>query len=296
MLPQQKPAIELTSKVAGIMIGTPCFGGMCYDAYLHSMMDLRMLCHQHGIPFNIITTRNESDIKRARNRIMSNFLASDCSHLVFIDADIGFQASDVLRLVAHNMDIVGATYAKKSMTKTDFAFVPLPEGRMLRSGLVEIGALPGGFFAIHRDCALRMYQAYIDRRYVLSPGEGKGELWEDRLCDLFGSIIDSQTLEYWTEDYAFSRRWRELGGSVWLDPYIRLEHSGTGTFTGDPLTSLIAVSREGELVDPGPTPAEGGNVIHIANPMGFTDADARAAMGDKIDASGALRPQAGATA
>lgn len=230
------PVITTDAAITGVMIGTPMFGGMCYDGFVHGMLDLRGEFAARNLPFNFFTIRNESDIKRARNRVMAGFLASHNSHLVFIDADIGFEARDVLRLIAHNRDYVGATYAKKNPNKTDFAFVPLDRARRLKTGLVEVAALPGGFFCIQRDMAMRMFQAYQGLRYAPAASERKGEPWEDWLCDTFGSIICPETRVYWSEDYAFSRRWRELGGEVWLDPDITLEHSGTSIFTGDPRT------------------------------------------------------------
>lgn len=266
------PAVAADCPVTGIMVGTPMFGGQCYDAYLHGMLDLRAECAARGLPFGCVTLRNESDIKRARNRVMAEFLASSYSHLVFIDADIGFEARDVLRLVAHNFDYVGATYAKKNRARTDFAVVPLMEARRLRSGLIEVAALPGGFFCITRDLAMRMFQGYADRRYMLSPPERKGEPWEMWLSDLFGSIIDPETREYWTEDYAFSRRWRELGESVWLDPHIVLEHSGTSVFTGDP-TEMFVPARK-----PAEPPA--GNVIVLNDQPDFTERQILDAMAD----------------
>ena len=34
------------------------------------------------------------------------------------------------------------------------------------------------------------------------------------------------------EDYSFCRRWRDIGGKVWLDPEIKLGHIGFKTFVG----------------------------------------------------------------
>ena len=30
----------------------------------------------------------------------------------------------------------------------------------------------------------------------------------------------------WAEDYAFCRRWRALGGKIWIDPEARMLHAG----------------------------------------------------------------------
>jgi hypothetical protein len=37
-----------------------------------------------------------------------------------------------------------------------------------------------------------------------------------------------------SEDYTFSRRWQDMGGEIWLDPSISLNHYGSFNFQGNP--------------------------------------------------------------
>lgn len=230
--PPKAPEIKLQSPVSGVMVGTPMYGGQCFDAYLCGVFDLQQECHRLGIPVALHTIRNESYISRARNRVLADFLDSTASHLVFIDADIGFTGRDVLRLVAHNKPLVGATYAKKTRESYAPAFVPLPSPSFQRAddGLIEIQCLPGGFVCIQRETAAEMRGRFHDLWYF------DGNTGERRVPDLFGTYTDPETRQFWTEDYAFCQRWRTAGGNVWLDPYIKLTHNGTTTFDGDPMT------------------------------------------------------------
>ena len=70
---------------------------------------------QHGINFRITTLRNESLVTRARNILTTMFLESDCSHLMFIDADIEFDSDSVLRALAYDKPIMAAAYPKKAL-------------------------------------------------------------------------------------------------------------------------------------------------------------------------------------
>ncbi len=47
-------------------------------------------------------------------------------------------------------------------------------------------------------------------------------------------MIEPETRTYLSEDYAFCRRWRDLGGRIWLDTEGVLTHTGTIDFTGHP--------------------------------------------------------------
>jgi len=67
--------------------------------------------------------------------------------------------------------------------------------------------------------------------------DGQVELDKDRLSyALFDTMIDEKDQRrYLSEDYAFCRRWQNIGGSVWLDPFITLNHYGNYLFQGKPL-------------------------------------------------------------
>lgn len=241
------PAIEAKAPVTGVMIGTPMYGGNCFDAYLLGLWDFQAEAHKRGINIALHTIRNESLIPRARNRVLADFLASHCSHLVMIDADIGFAARDVFRLVAHGKPLVGATYAKKDRTKYAPAFVPLPGPAFQRDddGLVEVQCIPGGFMCIHRETAVMMQGFFHDLWYLDGSEDG-----QRRVSDLFGCYTDPETRAYWSEDYAFCQRWRRAGGQVWLDPNILLSHNGTTQFEGDPTSIWAEVPKAAEPAPP----------------------------------------------
>jgi hypothetical protein len=185
----------------------------------------------------VVTIRNESLIPRGRNTAVAHFLASDATHLVFIDSDIGFPWQGVFRLMAHGRPLVGATYARKHLGAPSFAFVPLERAVPADTqGLVEVHSLPTGFMCIARDTVQRLVGAYAGTRYGMRPGDGPPGAWRDNLFDLFGLCRDG--MNYWSEDYAFCQRWRGLIGKCWLDPNILLEHHGTACFTGDPRVAL----------------------------------------------------------
>jgi len=48
---------------------------------------------------------------------------------------------------------------------------------------------------------------------------------------------------YESEDYSLCRRWREIGGKVWLCPWIKLGHQGTYLFPGDMVSALRALGE-----------------------------------------------------
>ena len=96
-----------------IMIGTPMYGGMCCGAYTVTLSGLVHFCAVNGIRLHFSFVYNESLITRARNNIAYDFLKSDCTHLMFIDADTRFDIQDVLTLACLDKDVVSAAIPKK---------------------------------------------------------------------------------------------------------------------------------------------------------------------------------------
>lgn len=233
--------------VAGLMVATPMAGGgLCDMAYASALADLRVACQERGIPLQGVFLRGESDVQQARNRLMAQFLASGCSHLLFIDADIGFAPECAFRLLAHAEPVVGATYPKKALGPTQFAVSLLPSAPCTPAGLVEVNGLPGGFLMIRREAAERMAGAYRHLAYAPKDGLDDPAPWRRHLIDLFGHELADGVR--WSEDIAFCRRWRAIGGRVWLDPHILLEHYGIVGFAGHPAEMFTAAAPPAQRV------------------------------------------------
>lgn len=104
----------------GLFLAVPMYGGNCLGMFAKSYGDLVTLCSQYGIPLKTYFLFNESLIPRARNYCADEFMRSEMNHLMFIDADIGFSANDVIAMMAMQVqhpdkyDIIGGPYPKKS--------------------------------------------------------------------------------------------------------------------------------------------------------------------------------------
>tara|TARA_R110000868_G_C10967024_1_gene769217 strand:- start:4949 stop:7033 length:2085 start_codon:yes stop_codon:yes gene_type:complete len=121
-----------------LFVGLPLYGGICHGSFMRGMSDLSSLCRQHGIEMMMHILMNESLIPRARNYCCDEFMRSECTHMIFIDSDIGFKANDVIGLLAmmsddSPYDVVGGAYPKKSL--------PYDAKVLTENGNVSIGEL-----------------------------------------------------------------------------------------------------------------------------------------------------------
>ena len=79
----------------------------------------------------------------------------------------------------------------------------------------------------------RMIKAYPETKYRNVHGFPTDQNTNDNFYALFDCIIDPQSGHYLSEDYAFCRRWRKLGGEIWIDLRSKLTHVGPYAFKGD---------------------------------------------------------------
>jgi hypothetical protein len=188
------------------LVATPAYGAQCCVNYVTSLLELQRLCARYKVPIEFYF-RQDSLITRARNDCVTHFLGTSCTHLLFIDADIGFRPVDALRLVSSGRDVVAGVYPIKhddAGFPIDLEKVGTPDGR----GLATADQAPTGFMCIARRVLETM------------PGPD----WFDTLR-VAGELL--------SEDYAFCHRWRALGGQVFVDTRSELSHQGAKVWTRD---------------------------------------------------------------
>lgn len=95
----------MTIDTAGLMVATLAPGGLVHVDHVATLVDLA----RSGVALTHVTASGERDAERARNAMVSAFhLRRGAGHLLFLDADIGMAASDVIRMLGHRRDVVAA--------------------------------------------------------------------------------------------------------------------------------------------------------------------------------------------
>jgi hypothetical protein len=227
-----EPRVLAYLRGVDLRVCIPMYGGLCTDATARGLVDLAITTTRLGMKFALETMRNESLITRARNNMVAGFLARpECTHLLFVDADIGFAATDVLRLLCSNVDVVGGLYPVKSLPpRYVFNAVPNPASVLDDPELLEVRHVGTGFVLIRRTVLEALAAAHPELRYRDSANYGKA--YEPHMCALFDTSID-EAGDYLSEDWTFCKRWRDLGGRVFARTDIKLDHHGSHCFAGD---------------------------------------------------------------
>jgi hypothetical protein len=242
---------ELKNKV---FVATPMYGGMAAGWYMQSILELTTLFSQKNIGLAFSFMFNESLITRARNALVHQFLKTDNTHLMFIDADIKFNPHDLVRMVEADKDIICGIYPKKEINwmtvkqamdngvendklkhftgsfvvnLVDYqgeVTVPVNEP-------VEIFNGGTGFMLIKRGVFHELGKVVPE--YANDVGDLAGQMKpQEKIKEFFATSIEPETSRLLSEDYHFCREWRKAGGKVWAAPWANLGHMGSYLFEG----------------------------------------------------------------
>jgi hypothetical protein len=229
---------------------------MANIAFFNSLLKLKAACDARGVGLEIRLSGGDALITRARSRMATEFLREGVhSHQLFVDADIVFEPDHLFRLLEFGKPLVGGVYPLKKVL-----WEKVPDA--VRRGAKDIQAASLGYvirFIPHADQTVELqngfgpvaYQAtgfmLIAREVLERVAEGYPEL-HCNITDLdrpphptimfFESMIEPDNREHLSEDYAFCRRWRDLGGEIWADFQTRMGHVGHATYSGSLLDAV----------------------------------------------------------
>lgn len=193
---------------------------------MRSIISDMLLLTDRGDRVTIFDESGNAMIGDCRGLIVSKFLEGDGTHLVFIDSDVAWNSGALLSLVDHPVDFVAGLYPQRR-DPIDFCCQWLPDRKELEleDGLIEVGGVPAGFMCLSRAMLERMVAHYPDTQFHC------GQAPNNTAHDLFGPYRIGRVK--FGEDYSFCRRWRDIGGKVWIDPEIEMGHVGYKTFLGN---------------------------------------------------------------
>ena len=246
---------------ANILIGTPCHGGVVHVNYFQSMLRLLPALERRGIGAELKTLSQESLISRARNVLAAEFMGrSRCTHLLFIDADVGFQPETVMRLLDLDKPVACAAYPMKgydweqvfqaraqaadaaalkvaglrfAINVHDEDRVDDGKGIQVVNGFAKVSKAGTGMMLVRRDVFARLREAFPQLQYRNDIAGYDNDSTRGNFWCFFDTLVHPKSQRALSEDYAFCHRWTQgCGGEVWLDLRSRLSHHGHAAYEG----------------------------------------------------------------
>jgi hypothetical protein len=213
-------------KTTRVHICMPCYGGMLTESTFMSYIKWSNTARQLGIDWTMETMTNESLISRARNTLTAKFLNNkESTHLMFIDADIGWEPWHLLVMLNRDVDVIGGLYPMKSLPIKWCVngFDGAEEGP---DGLQEVSKTGTGFMLIKRGVFEKLDAHPATKPFMNDIG------LPAELNPYMKTYFDTAVREnrYYSEDWTFCENFRDLGGKIWVDKRVLLKHTGTYVF------------------------------------------------------------------
>jgi hypothetical protein len=224
-----------------LFIAMPALDGRLHCPTAGCLLDAQIDMVMAGISQTAHTEfmMQDSNLPFSRNRAVAKFMATDCTDLIMVDADMSWSRQSFMRLICHPVDFVGASYRQKIQNQQTGELITryavdflddekgVSKGSDPETGLLEVKRLPAGFLRVTRRAIQRMISECGVHEYQ-AEDNGKPMVIHRLFANEFNSKINQEV----GEDYTFCDRWRSIGGKVWCDPELSVSHHGLAVFHG----------------------------------------------------------------
>lgn len=243
-----------------LMVATPIYEG-AQGTYVRAALALALRAQAMGLPVRFEFILYQPSITRARNMLTAMFLASDCTHMLFVDADIDFAPDEVFSLIRAmeanpEVGVLGGAYPRRMVNwrnvaravelglakdnpadlaryAGEFALHFLHPGQSFKmTDLVELSRLGTAMMMIRRSVLEGMQKALPDLVFRPDPAERQAHGVGDLEPAFFCPLIEAESQALLSDDYAFCHRVRDAGFRIWLAPWLRTTHAGPAVFSG----------------------------------------------------------------
>lgn len=215
-----------------VMIATPTKSGDVTLYYALAFGHTMYLAGQRGVDLYAKMIPHDNFIHNTRNRFLKMMLEDGCTDIVFIDADNDWMSEWVFALLAHPVDCVGGTYARKQDAEHyELRSLANPVHRCPKTGLLVVDGLGAGFLRLSRKAVQALWDASPPYLYQGEP--------QRMMCDV--AVVGGNLVG---EDTMLVANLARLGIPTHLDDRMTCGHVGTKRWKGDVRPWLERVQRD----------------------------------------------------
>lgn len=262
-----------------LYILTPCYGSMCYVNYVSCLMNTLNTFRSLNIDVQVEFCKNDSLVSRARNNLIARAMFDKkMTHVLFIDSDISWEPTSILKLLVSNKHLVGGVYPLKHYNWDKLIKDPLNpyksdivpswiksknesqlkdiiddetiiQNKLLNynvnyldnyltidDNLAKVKHTATGFMMIQRSVLENMMKAFPSTKYVDDVHFLRDE--ENKYAyALFDCGVEDG--HYYSEDWLFCHRWQKMGGDIFIDVSVNLNHTGVEDYKGSYIASIV---------------------------------------------------------
>ncbi len=202
-----------------VMVATPSHDGKVRVEYAYAMGESIRLCARAGVSLCPVYFPGESILPWARNELLAIAVASGVDQVIWIDADMAWEPDSIIRLLGHEVDVVGYPCVKRTDDEA-YNVKARPDQLVANDrGLMQVLSVGTGFLRMSRSAVKALWD---NSRPYNTPNGERRNVFEI-------GIMQGEPI---SEDVMTCGKLAALGFPVHIDPSVTCSHVGSKTFTG----------------------------------------------------------------
>ena len=204
-----------------ILIATPCLDQKVDAYFVHSLCESIKLGIKNDLDIRCVFLANESILPMARNELFALAYKENYDTMVFIDDDESWKEHALIEIIQSNKDVVSLPVVNKGDTDIGFnVWLNKDSEKDPSDGYIKINKCGAGF--------LKLSRKVID------------DLWNSNTELIFRNKKLKNICEYTYvngdfigDDITLTKKIKELGYDIWLNPNYTVSHIGNKMYNGD---------------------------------------------------------------
>jgi hypothetical protein len=257
---KELPKLEIDTADFSIFVATPVHSDVSIH-YCQALLEFQQYCFAHKVRAQFQLMKS-SLVTQGRNLCVGAFMESNMTHMLFVDSDIDFQASSIFKMIAADHEVTAVPYPLKSMqweklyekiknneitsikelSTRGYTYPMKVENEKdinVKNGMMEVSHVPTGCLLIKRSVIEKMIKAYPQLR-IDQPTIINGETVDKEfIYNFFDTWFDEENHKYYGEDFAFCKRWTDIGGKCYAYIMDYITHVGEHQYCGKFIDELI---------------------------------------------------------
>lgn len=204
-----------------VLIATPCLYGKVDAYYTYSLCESIRLGIKHNLSIHPVFLSSESILPMARNELINLAYREKYDTMVFIDDDEYWDPLCLMEILNSPKDVITVPVVNKSDKKIAYNInLPQTIHKDSTDEYIKVDTTGTGFLKL---------SAKIIKDLIESSHELRFRTKVIRIVCEYGQLAG----DFVGEDINLSRKIKELGYDIWLNPNYTISHLGVKMYTGD---------------------------------------------------------------
>lgn len=203
-----------------VLIATPCLDQKVDAYFVHSLCESIKLGIQRKLDIRCVFLANESILPMARNELFALAYKENYDTMVFIDDDEYWEEKALIEIIESNKDVVALPVVNKGDKSITFNVWLDKNTTKDVDGYIKIDRCGTGFLKLSRKVIVDLWESNVELVFRNKKLKNICEYTQDN-----GSFVG--------EDITLSKKIKQLGYTIWLNPKHTVSHIGNKMYKGN---------------------------------------------------------------